>query len=218
MSDPEYTEGDRVHLPTHADVVRDHLKGRDGVVVTVGSGANDGYYDVQFESIDGIEAPQLRAWMPESKLESADKQAVTDGGGIKIRAVNDAGDSRDSALQYLAADILDSGGDPALQESLIAPVEAEIHELDYVFRDNFRTVFRDGAVAAAEAALDELAEELTYADVPEEHRASVREHVEEHLAAKVSQLAEAYETVSERALRQAERDAVELTAEWGTVV
>lgn len=130
-----------------------------------------------------------------------------------------AAESRDSALQYVAADILEAGGDTDAQEALLDPVEAEIREhWEVVGRNAISAAFVAGPQKGAETAIRELRDRLEYEDVPDEHVDEVRTAVEKRLDQKRHQLESVFDEILTDARRRAEEDTKQAVVEWGPVV
>lgn len=130
-----------------------------------------------------------------------------------------ADESRDSALQYVAADILEAGGDAEAQEELLQPVEEEIRaHYETAVRDGIDVAFRTDPETGAEKAINTLRDRLTFEDVPEPHRSEVREAVEQRLSEKQEQLAERYWEAMDDAKHEAVRDGKRDLLDWGAVV
>lgn len=131
----------------------------------------------------------------------------------------DASISRDSALQYVAVDILEAGGDTDAQEGLLEPVEAEIREhWEEVARDAISAAFIAGPTKGAETAIREIRDRLEYQDVPDEHRDEVRTAVEKRLDQKRHQLEDVFDEILTDAQRRAMEDSEQAVVEWGPVV
>lgn len=130
-----------------------------------------------------------------------------------------AANSRDSALQYVAGDILESGGDTDAQEALLDPVEEELREhWDTVAHEGVRAAFSHSPWKGAEKVVEDLKERLEYEEVPDEHLDEVRTAVEKRLDQKRDQLERTFDLIVSNAKRQAVSEAEEDVIDWVTVV
>lgn len=135
------------------------------------------------------------------------------------RTAPPAYDSRDSALQYVAIDLLENGFDADDQRELLEPVETEMRRwLDSALHDGMRRAFRSGADEGAEYAIEYLIDQMSFEDVPGEHRDAVEREVTERLREKKRQLAEVYEDLMEDVLRKAQVIPEDEIVNWGPVV
>lgn len=126
-----------------------------------------------------------------------------------------ASESRDSALQYVATDLADTDFSEDEQRELLAPVEEEIrtHWDDVMWR-GFTKAVEHGPRYAAGWVPDELADQLSFGDVPEEHRDEIQDAVEERLAEKEDQLFGLYDNLMTEMKRRAAKVPEETLVSW----
>lgn len=156
-------------------------------------------------------------------IEQQPTEILTDGGtstgsGIE-RSAPAASDSRDSALQYVSFDLLESGFDADAQRELLEPVEDEIRDhLPAALRDGMRKALCSDPERGATYAIGYLKSKLTFEDVPEEHRDDIETLVTSRLDEKHGQLAEVYHDLREDALAKAAAIPEDQMVNWGAVV
>ena len=135
------------------------------------------------------------------------------------RSAPPAYDSRDSALQYVSIDLLESGFGADEQRELLEPVESEMRRwLDSALHDGMRRAFRSGADEGAEFAIEFLIDQMSFDEVPAELRDGVEQDVTERLREKKAPLAEVYEDLMEDVLRKAQTIPEDEIVNWGPVV
>lgn len=135
------------------------------------------------------------------------------------RSAPPSSDSRDSALQYVSFDLLESGFDADAQRELLEPVEDEIRDhLSTALRDGMRKALCADAERGATYAIGYLKSKLTFEDVPEEHRDDIETLVTSRLDEKHGQLAEIYHDLREDALAKAAAIPEDQMVNWGPVV
>lgn len=131
-----------------------------------------------------------------------------------------AADSKDSALQYVDFQLFEDDDLSADERrEILSPVEAEVkRNMSDAMRQGMETAFRSGAFAGAEHAIDTLKDNLSYHEVPEDHRDKVAELTERRLDEKHNQLAEVFDDLRHDALKRATVIPEDIIANWGPVV
>jgi len=132
----------------------------------------------------------------------------------------DAGDSKDSALQYVDVALFETESlSPDERREIIGPVETEVkRHLDVAMREGMKRTFRSGPMEGAGLAVDQLKKNVSFQEVPEDHREKVKELTEEFIEDKHPQLAELFEDLMYDTLSRAESIPEDTIANWGPVV
>lgn len=132
---------------------------------------------------------------------------------------SDAGDSNDSALQYVAVDLLESGFSPDEQRRLLDPVERALKSwTGAALRDGLRVAVVMNCERGAKSAINTILEKVEFEDVPEEHRDDIERLVETRLREKESHLENEYADLINRIMGMAEDELEDQIGDWVAVV
>lgn len=130
-----------------------------------------------------------------------------------------AASSKDSALQYVAIDLKESGVPPEKQEEFLEPIDQELRDARReALVEGLHIAFQKSSEDGAEAAIRRLIESIDWSVVDETYREDIQSLVEKRLREKQIQLARTYEDLVTDTKQRAVMDSEDTLFDWEAIV